>query len=168
MVAGSTPPSSPPACKAKGPRWWRYKQWPKAAVSVPGSVQLALAVRIFGFSRLHARLKPANGLTERLAEFGKSFWSEEDQRNGRNDEPVHRLQSTFKHLDSPLRHSFCHSNGQRAVRALARFRFTGVAATDSRETPTRHRGPRWNGEPARMSGRSSAAEGWPSGRWRWS
>src|SRR6516162_1906019 len=129
MVAGSTPPSSPPACKAKGPRWWRYKQWPKAAVSVPGSVQLALAVRIFGFSRLHARLKPANGLTERLAEFGKSFWSEEDQRNGRNDEPVHRLQSTFKHLDSPLRHSFCHSNGQRAVRALARFRFTGVAAT---------------------------------------
>ena len=33
---------------------------------------------------------------------------------------------------------------------------------------TRHRDPRWNGEPARMSGRSSAAVGWPSGRWRWS
>ena len=85
------------------------QQWPKAAVSVPGSVQLALAVRIFGFSRLQARFEPANGLTERPAEFGKSFRSEEDQRDGRNDEPVHRLQSTFKHKE------------QRLVRQVNRF-----------------------------------------------
>src|SRR5215813_8834891 len=47
---------------------------------------------------------------------------------------------------------------------------TGIEPWPSPIPVTRasHHGPRWNGEPARMSGRSSAAEGWPSGRWRWS
>src|SRR5438105_5688470 len=86
----------------------------RVAVEVLAGWALVFPVRLVGFSGPHARLKPANRLTERLAEFGKPFRSKEDQRNRGDEEPMHRLQRTFKHREVPQCYALWRSTGRSA------------------------------------------------------